>query len=75
MRNLGSRFMDKFALCCLVKASLHLSICPSIGEAFSDKAYTKALRDMGYGERATAHGFRTCFKTWAAETGVRDEVS
>jgi integrase len=30
---------------------------------------------MGYGARATAHGFRTSFKTWAAETGVRDEVS
>ncbi len=33
------------------------------------------LKDMGYGTRATAHGFRTSFKTWAAETGVRDEVS
>jgi integrase len=30
---------------------------------------------MGLNERATAHGFRTSFKTWAAETGVRDEVS
>ena len=43
--------------------------------AFSDMAFTKALRDMGLGDRATAHGFRTSFKTWAAETGVRDEVS
>ena len=45
------------------------------GVRFSDMVFTKALRDMGLGERATAHGFRTSFKTWAAETGVRDEVS
>jgi integrase len=45
------------------------------GVRFSDMVFTKALRDMGFGERATAHGFRTSFKTWAAETGVRDEVS
>jgi integrase len=45
------------------------------GVRFSDMVFTKALRDMGLNERATAHGFRTSFKTWAAETGVRDEVS
>jgi integrase len=45
------------------------------GLRFSDMVFTKALRDLGLGERATAHGFRTSFKTWAAETGVRDEVS
>jgi integrase len=45
------------------------------GVRFSDMVFTKALRDMGLGQRATAHGFRTSFKTWAAETGVRDEVS
>jgi integrase len=45
------------------------------GVRFSDMVFTKALRDMGLGERSTAHGFRTSFKTWAAETGVRDEVS
>jgi integrase len=45
------------------------------GAALSDMAFTKALRDMGLGDRATAHGFRTSFKIWAAETGVRDEVS
>lgn len=45
------------------------------GVRFSDMVFTKALRDMGLGDRATAHGFRTSFKTWAAETGVRDEVS
>ncbi|HVY43358.1 MAG TPA: tyrosine-type recombinase/integrase [Hyphomicrobiaceae bacterium] len=42
----------------------------------SDMAFTKLLRDMGYGGRATAHGFRTSFKVWAAEVAkVRDEVS
>jgi integrase len=45
------------------------------GVRFSDMVFTKALRDMGLAQRATAHGFRTSFKTWAAETGVRDEVS
>jgi hypothetical protein len=31
---------------------------------------------MGYNSRATAHGFRTSFKVWAAEKAkVRDEVS
>jgi integrase len=45
------------------------------GVRFSDMVFTKALRDMGLGKHATAHGFRTSFKTWAAETGVRDEVS
>lgn len=42
---------------------------------FCDMVFTKALRDMGLSGRATAHGFRTSFKIWAAETGVRDEVS
>ena len=45
------------------------------GKPYSDMAFTKTLQDMGYADRATAHGFRTSFKTWAAEKGVRDEVS
>jgi integrase len=45
------------------------------GKPFCDMVFTKALRDMGLSSRATAHGFRTSFKIWAAETGVRDEVS
>jgi integrase len=28
----------------------------------------KVLRDLGFSERATAHGFRSSFRTWAAET-------
>lgn len=45
------------------------------GRLISDMAFTQALRKMGYGARATAHGFRSSFKDWAAERGVRDEVS
>jgi integrase len=45
------------------------------GTQLSDMVFTKTLRNMGLGERATAHGFRTAFKVWAAEIGVRDEVS
>ena len=42
----------------------------------SGMTFTKLIRDMGYGERAIAHGFRSFFKAWAAEvTKVRDEVS
>jgi len=44
-------------------------------KSFSDMVFMKTLRDMGLGQRATAHGFRTAFKVWAAESGVRDEVS
>ena len=28
---------------------------------------TKLLRDCGLAVRATAHGFRSCFRDWAAE--------
>jgi integrase len=46
------------------------------GRPLSDMTFTKLLRDMGYGGRATAHGFRTSFKVWAVEEAkVRDEVS
>ena len=45
------------------------------GQPFSDMTLTKRLRDMGLYTRATAHGFRSSFKDWCAENGVRDEVS
>ncbi|NOU08204.1 MAG: tyrosine-type recombinase/integrase [Hyphomicrobiaceae bacterium] len=45
------------------------------GKAYSDMVFTKMLHDMGFSQRATAHGFRTSFKTWAAETGVPDDIS
>ena len=45
------------------------------GQILSDMTLTKRLRDMKLGDRATAHGFRTSFKNFCAEHGVRDEVS
>lgn len=44
------------------------------GEALSDMALTKTLRDMGMA--CTAHGFRSSFRDWAAdETSVPGEVA
>ena len=37
------------------------------GRAMSDMTLTKALRNVGLGARATVHGFRTSFRTWASE--------
>jgi integrase len=44
------------------------------GEALSDMALTKTLRDMGLA--CTAHGFRSSFRDWAAEqTSVPGEIA
>lgn len=44
------------------------------GEALSDMALTKTLRDMGLA--CTAHGFRSSFRDWAAEqTSVAGEIA
>lgn len=46
------------------------------GKALSDMALTMLLRDLGYADRATAHGFRSSFKVWCSEVAhVADEVS
>ena len=37
------------------------------GKPLSDMTLTKVLRDSGLADRATVHGFRTAFRTWAAE--------
>ena len=37
------------------------------GRPLSDMALTKVLRDTGLAARATVHGFRTSFRTWASE--------
>ena len=37
------------------------------GSALSDMTLTKVLRDCGLADRATVHGFRTCFRTRASE--------
>ena len=36
-------------------------------KAMSDMTLTKVLRDIGLADRATVHGFRTSFRTWASE--------
>ena len=37
------------------------------GRPLSDMTLTKILRSVGLADRATVHGFRTSFKTWAME--------
>ena len=37
------------------------------GRPLSNMAMTKVLRDTGLADRAVVHGFRTSFRTWAAE--------
>lgn len=43
------------------------------GGALSDMSLTKRLRDLGMA--CTAHGFRSSFRDWAAETSVDDAVA
>lgn len=43
------------------------------GRPLSDNTFSKLMRDAGVA--GTPHGFRSAFKDWAAEAGVRDEVS
>jgi integrase len=46
------------------------------GTPLSVMTFTKVLRDMGLGDKATPHGMRSAFKVWCAEVAkVRDEVS
>jgi integrase len=47
---------------------------PRNGEALSDMAFTKVLRDRGFADRATAHGFRSSFRDWATESAKVREV-
>ena len=37
------------------------------GRPLSDMTFTKILRDAALAERATVHGFRASFRTWALE--------
>ena len=37
------------------------------GHPLSNMSLTKVLRDTGLADRATVHGFRTSFRTWASE--------
>ena len=44
------------------------------GRPLSDMALTKLLRDVALADRATVHGFRTCFRTWASEKTSADHA-
>ena len=44
------------------------------GRPLSDMSLTKVLRDTGLAQRATVHGFRTCFRTWASERTNADHA-
>jgi integrase len=44
------------------------------GMTISEMTFINVLRRMGFGERATVHGFRTSFRTWATETNQCREV-
>jgi integrase len=47
-----------------------------MGSPLSDMALTKTLRDLGHAKQATVHGFRSSFRTWAAEVAMaRPEVA
>lgn len=43
------------------------------GTVLSDNTLSKLMRDAEV--NGTPHGFRTSFKVWASENGIRDEVS
>ena len=46
------------------------------GRPLSDMTFMKQLRDAGLSDRATAHGFRSSFKTWCAVAAkTPDDVS
>jgi integrase len=47
---------------------------PRSGEELSDMTLTKVLRDRGFADVATAHGFRSSFRDWATESAKVREV-
>ena len=44
------------------------------GRPLSDMSLTKMLRDTGLADRATVHGFRTAFRSWAGERTNADHA-
>ena len=44
------------------------------GKPLSSMSLTKVLRDTGLASKATVHGFRTCFRTWASEKTNADHA-
>jgi len=45
------------------------------GKPLSDMSMLMLLRRMGHGDDLTVHGFRSTFRTWAADTNFPREVS
>ena len=45
------------------------------GRPLSDMTMTKLLRDNGLADRTTAHGFRSSFRDWCADTGKPREIA
>ena len=45
-----------------------------VGRELSSMTLTKALRSCGLADRATVHGFRTSFRTWASERTNADHA-
>lgn len=55
------------------RADSNLVFTSPTGKQLSDMTLTKVIRDMGH--KATQHGFRATFRTWAQEhTGYAEEV-
>lgn len=45
------------------------------GKPLSNMTFTKVLRDTGLADRTTAHGFRSAFRDWCADTGKPREIA
>ena len=45
------------------------------GKPLSNMTLTKVLRDRGFADKATIHGFRSSFRDWCAETGKPREIA
>ena len=45
------------------------------GKPLSNVTLTKVLRDNGLADQTTAHGFRSSFRTWCADTGKPRELA
>ena len=43
------------------------------GQPLSNNASMNLLKRLGYADRATAHGFRATFRTWASECTLASE--
>lgn len=69
---LSDRAMEILALARKSNEGLLIFPGPS-GKPLSDNTLSKLMRDWNVA--GTPHGFRSAFKDWAAEHGVRDEVS